>query len=168
MLLRLYLRSFVQRKSILFRGCVIQSSLRNQIRKPMASSKSGFEYYYYYPSLAAAIIFVFLFFGTTAYHGYQASTRRSWYFIPLLIGGICMTPTWPCWAKNIQTDFGHSRVYRLCSALGFCSPNSELDLNTLPSPDAFPARVSRAVRGHRIHDPRTYHPNRWWRNTQYP
>ncbi|PVH76164.1 RTA1-domain-containing protein [Cadophora sp. DSE1049] len=47
----------------------------------------GFSFYQYDPSVAAAAIFAVLFFITTAYHCWQAWTKRTFYFIPLLIGG---------------------------------------------------------------------------------
>lgn len=48
-----------------------------------------FAYYRYQPSLAGAIIFTILFSLTTLVHLFQLLRRRTWYFIPLLIGGIC-------------------------------------------------------------------------------
>ena len=47
-----------------------------------------FAYYRYEPSLAAAVIFTILFFLTTSAHAFQLLRHRTWYFIPLLIGGI--------------------------------------------------------------------------------
>lgn len=46
-------------------------------------------YYRYQPSLAAAILFTILFFLTTSAHLFQLIQKKNWYFIPLLIGGIC-------------------------------------------------------------------------------
>ncbi|KAK2761753.1 hypothetical protein FQN54_001581 [Arachnomyces sp. PD_36] len=45
------------------------------------------EYYRYDPSLVAAIIFIALFFITTGIHTFQLIRSRTWYFIPLVIGG---------------------------------------------------------------------------------
>ncbi|KAE8396156.1 RTA1 like protein-domain-containing protein [Aspergillus alliaceus] len=44
-------------------------------------------YYRYYPSLAAAAIFTILFAATTFFHLYQLIRRRTWFFIPFVIGG---------------------------------------------------------------------------------
>ncbi|OJJ66143.1 hypothetical protein ASPBRDRAFT_201243 [Aspergillus brasiliensis CBS 101740] len=44
-------------------------------------------YYRYYPSEAAAILFTVLFLLTTAAHLYQLFRRRTWIFIPFVIGG---------------------------------------------------------------------------------
>lgn len=46
--------------------------------------------YGYDPSIAAAAIFVILFVATTGYHVWQLTKARCWYFIPFVIGGICM------------------------------------------------------------------------------
>ena len=51
-----------------------------------------FAYYRYEPSLAAAIIFTVLFSLTTFAHLFQLVRNRTWYFIPLLIGGIRKEP----------------------------------------------------------------------------
>ncbi|KAF2635475.1 RTA1 domain-containing protein [Massarina eburnea CBS 473.64] len=48
----------------------------------------NFAFYRYHPSLAAAVIFVILFGLTTLFNIIQICTRRTWYFIPLAIGGI--------------------------------------------------------------------------------
>lgn len=45
--------------------------------------------YRYDPSLAAAIVFVVLFLLTTFIHLYQLTRTKTWYFIPLCIGGFC-------------------------------------------------------------------------------
>jgi hypothetical protein len=55
----------------------------------MASDASVFKFYHYDPSLAAAIIFVLAFFATTALHSWQLFRTRSWFMIPLVLGGYC-------------------------------------------------------------------------------
>ncbi|PVH97369.1 RTA1-domain-containing protein [Periconia macrospinosa] len=47
-----------------------------------------FVFYRYEPSIAAAVIFIVLFAITTLLHIYQIIRRRTWYFIPLAVGGI--------------------------------------------------------------------------------
>ncbi|KAK2767676.1 hypothetical protein FQN54_003834 [Arachnomyces sp. PD_36] len=49
---------------------------------------SLFELYRYTPSIPAAAIFAVLFATTTAVHIYQLVRTRTWYFLPLVIGGI--------------------------------------------------------------------------------
>ncbi|KAF2659588.1 RTA1-domain-containing protein [Lophiostoma macrostomum CBS 122681] len=44
--------------------------------------------YRYVPSKVAAIIFVVLFSLTTALHIFQLFKKRTWYFVPLIIGGL--------------------------------------------------------------------------------
>jgi len=48
--------------------------------------------YHYNPSFVAAVIFIVLFITTTTAHTYQLLRRRTWYFIPFLIGGFCKFP----------------------------------------------------------------------------
>ena len=57
----------------------------------MASSDSTvkFELYRYSPSLIAAAIFVILFGVASAVHAWQLIRVRSWYLVPLLVGGLC-------------------------------------------------------------------------------
>ncbi|KAK6209284.1 hypothetical protein LQW54_006388 [Pestalotiopsis sp. IQ-011] len=52
---------------------------------------SSFRYYYCDPSLAAAVVFVSLFAITTILHLVQLIRKRTWYFIPFVIGGIFET-----------------------------------------------------------------------------
>jgi hypothetical protein len=47
--------------------------------------------YHYDPSKVAAILFIALFGISTIAHIFQLSRRRTWYFIPFVIGGICMS-----------------------------------------------------------------------------
>ncbi|GME38997.1 Rta-like protein [Neofusicoccum parvum] len=52
-------------------------------------SSTGDQYYKHYkPSLAAAAIFTVLFTATTVFHCWQMIRRRTWYFVPFIIGGI--------------------------------------------------------------------------------
>jgi hypothetical protein len=55
----------------------------------MSDSTVKFELYHYYPSTAAAAIFVALFSVVTAFHTFKVFQKRTWYFIPFLIGGYC-------------------------------------------------------------------------------
>lgn len=52
---------------------------------------TGFKYYYYDPSKAAAAVFVTLFAISTLMHLFQLTRKRTWYFIPFVIGGIFET-----------------------------------------------------------------------------
>jgi hypothetical protein len=47
--------------------------------------------YHYNPSKVAAILFIALFGISTILHIFQLSRKRTWYFIPFVIGGICMS-----------------------------------------------------------------------------
>lgn len=49
-----------------------------------------YKYYHFRPSLAAACLFAILFGVSTLWHMFLIAKRKTWYFIPLLIGGICM------------------------------------------------------------------------------
>jgi len=48
-----------------------------------------FKFYHYDPSLIGAIIFIVVFFATTMLHSYQLFRTRSWFMIPLIVGGFC-------------------------------------------------------------------------------
>ena len=57
----------------------------------MPETAAGTKYilYHYYPSFAAAVIFIVLFSLTTFGHIFQLLKKRTWYFIPFVIGGLC-------------------------------------------------------------------------------
>jgi hypothetical protein len=59
---------------------------------PKDSGDVGFAFYRYDPSMGAAVLFVLLFIGTTGYHIIQMFKSRTWFFIPFVIGGICLYP----------------------------------------------------------------------------
>ena len=48
-----------------------------------------FRFYRYDPSVAANAVFVGLFGLVTAGHIFALVKRRTWYFIPFVIGGLC-------------------------------------------------------------------------------
>ncbi|QKX61709.1 uncharacterized protein TRUGW13939_08864 [Talaromyces rugulosus] len=50
---------------------------------------SGYKLYDYNPSEAAAIVFAAIFAVTTLAHIFQMISRRTWYFTPFIIGGLC-------------------------------------------------------------------------------
>ena len=54
-------------------------------------SVNGEEYifYHYTPSLAASAAFAALFGISAIAHATQLTIRRTWYFIPFVIGGLC-------------------------------------------------------------------------------
>ncbi|KAJ5488130.1 RTA-like protein [Penicillium expansum] len=62
--------------------------------------------YGYNPSLPAAVIFIVLFGATTAYHGYQLTKSRCWYFIPFVIGGIFQVIGYICRAASHDNFYG--------------------------------------------------------------
>ncbi|KAL0254927.1 hypothetical protein SLS55_009451 [Diplodia seriata] len=54
---------------------------------PSLDDPNAYVLYRYKPSLPAAIIFVIAFAITTFWHCWQCGRTRTWYFIPLIIGG---------------------------------------------------------------------------------
>ena len=58
-------------------------------------SEVKFEYYRYDPSMAAAVIFIVLFVLTTGMHTFQLVKKRTWYFIPFVLGGFCKLEYFP-------------------------------------------------------------------------
>ncbi|KAH6629486.1 RTA1 like protein-domain-containing protein, partial [Boeremia exigua] len=59
--------------------------------RPALDDPHAYVLYRYYPSQVAAIIFVVLFALTTILHIFQLVKRRTWYFIPLVVGGLFET-----------------------------------------------------------------------------
>jgi uncharacterized membrane protein YbhN (UPF0104 family) len=47
-------------------------------------------YYEYDPSLVASTIFIVLFGLSAAHHAFALIKHRTWYFIPFLVGVLCM------------------------------------------------------------------------------
>jgi len=56
---------------------------------PNVNDPDSYILYRYDPSLVAAVIFIVLFSATTVLHLYQLVKFRTWYLIPLLVGGLC-------------------------------------------------------------------------------
>jgi drug/metabolite transporter (DMT)-like permease len=54
-------------------------------------SQGGYVFYHYTPTLAGAIVFIIIFLITTLAHVLQVARRRTWYFIPVVIGGLFET-----------------------------------------------------------------------------
>ena len=50
---------------------------------------SKIKYYHYLPSLAAACLFAILFGVATVWHVFLIAKHRTWYFVPVVVGGIC-------------------------------------------------------------------------------
>lgn len=55
------------------------------------NSDSDRDYYHYDPALEAAAIFVAAYGITMLIHSVQLAQKRTWYFIPFFIGGLCET-----------------------------------------------------------------------------
>lgn len=56
----------------------------------MSGPATHFKYYHYDPSLAGACVFAVLFGSSALWHLVLILQHRTWYFVPLLVGGICM------------------------------------------------------------------------------
>ncbi|KIM92638.1 hypothetical protein OIDMADRAFT_62378 [Oidiodendron maius Zn] len=82
----------------------------------MEDSTTEFKYYHYSPSMVAAVIFIILFFLATSLHSYQLVRTRTWFVIPLVIGGFfegfgyvgravshTQTPNWTLGPYLVQT-----------------------------------------------------------------
>lgn len=60
----------------------------------MSEEDTQYENLYEYdPSLAATALFAGLFGISTLYHVWQLTTKKTWYFIPFVVGGLCTSPT---------------------------------------------------------------------------
>lgn len=60
-----------------------------EVYRPSLDDPNAWVPYRYHPSRIAAIVFAVLFAITTAFHIFQLIRRRTWYFIPLVVGGLC-------------------------------------------------------------------------------
>lgn len=58
----------------------------------MSQDDGGYKLYHYDPSMAAAVVFVILFSATSVLHGWQMVRSRCNIAIPLVIGGLRMSP----------------------------------------------------------------------------
>jgi hypothetical protein len=54
----------------------------------MANDDTAFKKYRYDPSIAAGIVFAVLFLLTSLFHLFQLVRAKTWYFIPLMLGGL--------------------------------------------------------------------------------
>ncbi|RAL67917.1 hypothetical protein DID88_008642 [Monilinia fructigena] len=54
----------------------------------MSTDGEKYMLYHYEPSTAAAVVFVVLFALTAILHVYQLVSKRTWYFIPFIVGGL--------------------------------------------------------------------------------
>ena len=83
---------------------------------PSNSDSVDFEYFRYDPSLPAAIIFIVAFTLTSTFHVYQMISTRTWYLIPLVIGGFCQ---YRCIDLKMKTDqgFPQSRLWDISGEL---------------------------------------------------
>ncbi|KAH8805274.1 RTA1 like protein [Xylogone sp. PMI_703] len=61
--------------------------MSNSTSHPSIDDPDAFVFYRYSPSLAGAIVFIICFFTTTLLHVCQLVKYRTYYFIPLIIGG---------------------------------------------------------------------------------
>jgi hypothetical protein len=64
-------------------------------RHKMANENGKYILYHYNPSTVAAVVFVALFSVSTFGHLIQLATRKTWYFIPFVIGGGCKSRLGP-------------------------------------------------------------------------
>ncbi|EOD47990.1 putative rta1 domain protein [Neofusicoccum parvum UCRNP2] len=82
----------------------------------MAKEAEEFVLYHYNPSTALAVVFIALFANSTLFHLWQLFRRRTWYFIPFIVGGIFETvgylgrfissrqsPDWKTWPYVMQS-----------------------------------------------------------------
>lgn len=53
-----------------------------------------YKYYHYLPSLAAACIFAVLFGALTIWQAILIIKRKTWYFLPVVVGGVCKLRSW--------------------------------------------------------------------------
>ena len=62
----------------------------NTTNKMSSTSNTHIKFYHYEPSLAGACVFAILFGISTIWHLILVGKHRTWYFIPVVVGGVCM------------------------------------------------------------------------------
>ncbi|KAM0554894.1 hypothetical protein ACHAPJ_006629 [Fusarium lateritium] len=62
--------------------------LHDRAATSASGDAGGFKLYHYDPTVAGGVIFSILFAATTLMHSWQLSRGRSWFLIPLTIGGL--------------------------------------------------------------------------------
>lgn len=65
------------------------SNMSTEPYRPALDDPNAYVLYRYIPSRIPAMIFIVAFGLTTLFHIFQLVKKRTWYFIPLVIGGIC-------------------------------------------------------------------------------
>lgn len=76
--------------------------------------------YGYKPSIAAGVIFIICFAATTAYHIWQLTKARCWYFIPFVIGGICMSIiSSPAFSVTTLTNSSVQIIGYICRVIAY-------------------------------------------------
>lgn len=133
----------------------------------MEDSTTEFKYYHYNPSMVAAVIFIILFFLATSLHSYQLVRTRTWFVIPLVIGGFCK---FIYCLKNsrhqLRTIFCSRRIrLRWTSSLAYT--NTELDSGTLLSPNPPHSCCSCPVRSDNLHGTWPHYLARRWGRACY-
>lgn len=131
----------------------------------MAVSTSEFSFYHYDPTSVGAIIFIILFFLTTILHFYQLLRTRSWFMIPMVVGG-CR---------------GFSQIYLLSGMLmnlfswmdwiyrshNLSHANPELDSRPIHHSNPLPARRTRTLRSEHLYGIRKDHHFGRWRIARF-
>jgi hypothetical protein len=74
-----------------------------------------FVLYRYHPNLVAPIIFTVLFFATTFIHAFQLGRSRTWYFIPMVVGGLSKFPAVP---RYVSPDIPDSPQWKQSATSG--------------------------------------------------
>lgn len=118
-----------------------------------AGDAGGFQLYHYHPTVAGGVIFTLLFIATTSLHGWQLYRGRSWFLIPLTVGGFCkiLTSDLPT-SRLIMILF--SRAYRICSEMQVRQRISRLDSRALYHPEPPPSGSTSTLRCNDLHGAR--------------
>jgi hypothetical protein len=118
--------------------------------------------YHYDPSFVAAVIFIILFVITTFLHVFQLAWKRTWYFIPFVIGGFCKTTPSRYHESSANCAY-NSRVHRLHWTSNVCEAIPQLDHRPLHNPKSSPLTSASSLRSIDIHGPLTNHNIDRWR-----
>lgn len=95
------------------------------------SSTGEFKLYHYDPSFAAAVTFAVLFVAVSIRHIQLLFRKKTWCFIPFLIGCLCKDPnkSWNFHTLTLSTAI--SRSYRIYCTSYICQRNPRVDSKTV-------------------------------------
>lgn len=154
------LRSVFQSQSLLASPTTNPTMSGNETAHPSLDDPNAWVPYRYHPNLAAAVLFAVLFGILTISHCVYLGLRRTWYFTPFIIGGLCKSED--VLQANMQELISSaSRDHRLCWSC--CVGLRYLGAGSIYSAKHLPTGRSRPLCSIDLYHPGPNHSLRKWR-----